>query len=232
MKASKRPKILEIIVSSLPDAIEAEAGGADRLEVVRELDAGGLTPPLELVRQIAAAVRIPLRVILREQDVMHLSGEAELDRLRSDAIEIAKLGVDGLVAGYLKDHGVDIDSMRAIAACVPGLRLTFHRAFDRMANPSQAIEQLKTIPQIDRILTNGGTGTWAERKSRLHYWQQLASPEITILVGGGLREAVIADLQDDKHIKEIHVGRAARIPRAAAGRVSREQVAQIKGSSA
>ena len=62
-----RAKILEVIVSSLEDAKQAEAGGADRLEVVRDLEVGGLTPDFQLVEQIAGAVRIPIRVMLREK---------------------------------------------------------------------------------------------------------------------------------------------------------------------
>lgn len=46
-----RSLILEVIVCSVTDALEAERGGADRTEVVRDLDRGGLTPYLDLVRQ-------------------------------------------------------------------------------------------------------------------------------------------------------------------------------------
>ena len=61
----KRP-LLEVIVQTLADAREAARGGADRLEVVRALEDGGLTPPLALVQEIAAEVSLPLRVMVRE----------------------------------------------------------------------------------------------------------------------------------------------------------------------
>ena len=57
--------VLEVIVESVADAREAARGGADRLEVVRALELGGLTPPLTLVREIAEAVSLPLRVMVR-----------------------------------------------------------------------------------------------------------------------------------------------------------------------
>ena len=60
--------LLEVIVQSVADAAEAEAGGADRLEVVREIERDGLTPPLDLVRSIIAATSLPLRVMVRESD--------------------------------------------------------------------------------------------------------------------------------------------------------------------
>jgi copper homeostasis protein CutC len=91
---------------------------------------------------------------------------------------------------------------------------------------------LKTFPQVDRILTIGGTGSWPERKFRLHHWQRCAHPEITILAGAGVLLPVIVELHRDPEISEIHIGRAARVPQETSGRVSRVQVAQLKGLSA
>ncbi|MBZ5592386.1 MAG: hypothetical protein LAP39_09125 [Acidobacteriia bacterium] len=58
--------LLEVIACSVADAVAAERGGAGRLEIVRALEAGGLTPLLSLVKEIVAAVSIPVRVMLRE----------------------------------------------------------------------------------------------------------------------------------------------------------------------
>lgn len=58
--------LLEVIACSVGDAVEAEKGGASRLEIVRDLGRGGLTPPLELVAEIKRAVNVPLRVMLRD----------------------------------------------------------------------------------------------------------------------------------------------------------------------
>ncbi len=60
------PMILEVIVQTVEDARAAARGGADRLEVVRDIASGGLTPSIELVRAIAAETPLPLRVMVRE----------------------------------------------------------------------------------------------------------------------------------------------------------------------
>ncbi len=73
--------VLEVIVCSAAEAIAAEKGGASRLEVVRELDRGGLTPSVELVQRIKETVDLPLRVMVRESDGYETSGEAEVRRL-------------------------------------------------------------------------------------------------------------------------------------------------------
>lgn len=231
MVHSKVIKVLEVIVSSLDDAIEAEEGGADRLEVVRDLDQGGLTPSSALVRQITSRIKIPVRVMLRENTSMALLNSTELQTLCRKASELATLGVDGLVMGFVLDGTVDLVALKTVAETVPQLKITFHRAFDILPDPIQTIRSLKTIPQVDRILTTGGPGSWPARKLRLHYWQRYAAPEITILAGAGLMDTVITDLRRDQQIREIHIGRAARIPHETGGRVSRIQVAQLKGRS-
>ena len=58
-----RGLFLEVIVCSVADAVAAEEGGADRLEVARAMDLSGLTPPIDLVREIQRAVRLPLRAM-------------------------------------------------------------------------------------------------------------------------------------------------------------------------
>ena len=219
-------------MDSLQDALEAEAGGADRLEVVRDLDQGGLTPDLTLVRQIAQAVSIPIRVMLRENGSMELRNEGELDVLCRDAAEISRIGVDGIVTGFIARNNVDLATLQRITDAGPRLNITFHRAFDDLPDPLEAIRTLKTLPQVDRILTVGGSGEWPHRRACLHEWQRRASPEIKILAGAGLQERVFQDLMADPCIGEIHIGRAARIPQENGGRVSRIQVAQLKGSSA
>jgi copper homeostasis protein len=50
-------EILEVIACSVADAIQAQQGGAGRLEVVSDLDRGGLTPSITLVRRCRAGFR-------------------------------------------------------------------------------------------------------------------------------------------------------------------------------
>jgi hypothetical protein len=59
---------LEVIATSVADAVAAEQGGADRLELVVDLSRGGMTPPAALVDEILGRVRIPIRVMVRETD--------------------------------------------------------------------------------------------------------------------------------------------------------------------
>jgi hypothetical protein len=87
MNTDKR--ILEVIACSVEDAVEAERGGATRLEVISRFDLGGLTPPLALVRDIRARVRLPVRVMLRESESFEVADAGERHRLCRLAGEFA-----------------------------------------------------------------------------------------------------------------------------------------------
>ena len=202
--------ILEVIACSVADAIEAEKGGAGRLEVVSALDRGGLTPSLELVRAIRDAVDLPLRVMVRESDGYETSGETEIEKLCAAAKEFSRLDVDGLVLGFLKGKTIDLELTGRVLAAAPRLRATFHHAFEDAANQLQAIREIKKLSQVDRILSHGGAGELEQRRQRLDDYVHAAAPEITIVAGGGIDSRAIALFRQTSAVREFHVGRAAR----------------------
>jgi copper homeostasis protein len=221
------PKILEVIVTSVHEAREAERGGADRLELVRDLASDGFTPSTDLIRNVIAAVSIPVRVIVRDR-IGFTTKAGDIVPLQARIEEICLLGIDGLVLGFLNDGGIDAGSVRAMLETTPECRVTFHRAFDEVRDPRCAFEQLHKIPQIDRVLTSGGSGTPGERADRLTEWQRIAGPNIAILAGGGLDAQSLPIFARQPTLREFHVGRAARIPAAPTGSVRRSRVACLR----
>jgi copper homeostasis protein len=219
---------LEVIATSLSEAIEAQAGGADRLELVRELDQDGLTPSLELVREIMAKVPLPVRVMVRENAGMAISGPRELALLQAQAAAFAQLSIDGLVLGWITANG-EVDAA-ALHTVLDGLTcpVTFHRAIEHVAHPLQAIQTLKQFPQIDRILTSGGPGPWPGRQARLLDLQAAAAPEIQILVAVGIAPDALAGVVEASEFHEVHVGRAVRQSQEVSGVVERQRVAALK----
>jgi copper homeostasis protein len=223
-------KFLEVIVTSVEDALEAEAGGADRLELVRALEVGGLTPELDVVRAVLQTVKIPVRVMLRETPSMSAGTAADCQLLLSHARTFAELPIDGVVAGFIREQQLDLDAMDELFRVAANCRVTFHRAFDELVDPLGSIQQLKRSSQVDRILTSGGEGNWTERRRLLINWQHVANRSIKLLVGAGLCRSVLLDLGRTPELHEVHVGRAARLPQSFAGRVDREAVQSLKSA--
>ena len=212
---------LEVIVCSVEDAVEAEAGGAHRLEMVSRLDVGGLTPTVELVRQIKAEVSLPLRVMVREN--VGFEGGDDVGALCETAVVMNEIGVDGLVLGFLRNGELDEQTLSKVLSSAPRLNATFHHAFEAAADKQRLIQALKKFPQIDRILAHGGQGDWSEKIERLISYQSIAMPAIRILVGGGLDPSVIKSIRGRSDLNEFHVGSAARED----GQVRRTRVAEL-----
>lgn len=221
---SKRA-VLEVIALDIEDAVAAQAGGADRLELVTDMAADGLTPSAETVAAIRAAVDIDLRVMLRLADGF---AAGDVDRLTRLAGRLREAGATEFVLGFLDPAGdVDLYAVERIAGVLHGCRWTFHRAIDRAADRDALRKQLGDFPGLDTYLTAGAAGgvdegmtvllAEARRRGEPGYEQQL-------LVGGGLRLEHVPGLLA-AGIDAFHIGGAAR-PSGWAGPVSAEAVAE------
>jgi copper homeostasis protein len=223
--------ILEIIVCTVEDAVAAERGGADRLEIISHYEVGGLTPPFDLVREITSTVKIPARVMLRESEPFVVTDEGEIERLRDAARAFARLPIDGLVLGYLREapggRSVDHDLVSSVLACAPNLKATFHRAFEELPDPTGAIGELKRHPQIDCVLSRGYGEAWAAELDRFIKWERAARPEMRMLLGGGTDKEAIKIFCKGSPIRAFHVGRAARAGGKSDGVVLAEAVREL-----
>jgi copper homeostasis protein len=220
--------ILEVIACSLEDAIAAEHGGATRLEVISDFERDGLTPPLDLVDAIAATVRIPIRVILRARADYASGHPADLTRLQEMATALTLRPIDGVVVGFLRAGRVDVPTVHTLLDAMPGLKATFHRAFEAADDPPSALRDIKTLAPVDCILTSGGRGAWHERVARLAALRVAALPEITVLVGGGVTADAIDEVCAATQIRAFHLGRAVREPASPAGVVRSDRVADLR----
>jgi len=115
------------------------------------------------------------------------------------------------VLGFLNDGEVDVELTQRVLACAPQLRATFHHAFEDAKDKLRAISEIKRLPQVDRILSHGGTDNLSLRVQRLAEYEQASAPELTILAGGGIDADAIVAIKRETRIREFHVGRAARL---------------------
>lgn len=206
---SKRA-VLEVIALDAEDAIAARAGGADRLELVVDMAADGLTPPVETFCRIRAAVDRSLRVMLRRADGF---AAGDVDVLVRTARELRQAGADEFVLGFLDDSGsADLPAVEALIAELDGCRWTFHRAIDRAADRDALRKQLADLPGLDTCLTAGSAdGVDAGLPTLLAEAARRGEPgyEPRLMVGGGLRLGHVPVLRA-AGIDAFHIGRAAR----------------------
>ncbi|MEU3089090.1 copper homeostasis protein CutC [Streptomyces massasporeus] len=206
---SKRA-VLEVIALGVEDAVAAQEGGADRLELVTDMAADGLSPSAATVAGIRRAVDISLRVMIRLADGF---AAGDVERLVRVAGELREAGAEEFVLGFLDAGGVvDLGAVERVVGVLDGCRWTFHRAIDRAADRDALRKQLDGMPGLDTYLTAGASGgvdeglpvlvMEAARQGQPGYEQHL-------LVGGGLRLDHVPTLLT-AGVDGFHIGGAAR----------------------
>jgi copper homeostasis protein len=214
---------LEIAVTSVADALQAEQGGAHTLEIMQDLLNGGLTPPLELARAVRDAVHLPLNVIVRPhaRDFVYTPDEADV--MLRDIAQLKPLGINSIVIGALKSDGhLDQALMGQFVEGAQPLPLTLHRALDVCVEPEKALESL--IGVVPRVLTAGPAPTAWEGRAAMRRWIALYGQHFRFVSSGGLTLEQLSEYVATVKADEYHLGGAARTN----GKVDSAQVQQLR----
>ena len=148
-------------MASVKAAIE---GGADRIELCRDLELDGLTPSQDTIREAVSLCHpagLLVHVLIRSREGNFVYDDTEVDKMAQEIRMAIDEGVDGVVIGALTPDGdIDVDACRRWIDVVrldngsPHCNVTFHRAFDVCNNPLEAMEQIAQLG-CNRILTSG-----------------------------------------------------------------------------
>ena len=205
--------LLEVCADSVRSAVEAQAGGADRIELCSGLVIGGLSPSVAMFEQVKKNVDIPVRVLLRPRFGDFCYDGYEFETLKEEVCLFREAGADGVVIGILKPDGrLDTDRMKELVECAKsesksGKRpcaVTFHRAFDVCRSPYEALRQCIELG-IDTILTSGQKDSAWNGRELLKELVREAAGEIEILAGAGISPEVIGKLADYAGVTSFHM---------------------------
>lgn len=196
--------LIEAAVDTAEAARAAVAAGADRLELCAELDAGGLTPPPDLLAQLRADVPVPIFAMVRPRGGDFVYSARERATMIDQAREMRRLGAAGLVLGGLRPDGsIDEGLLETLLAAARPLPVTFHRAIDRTAEPLAALEVL-IRHRVDRVLTSGGAPSAESGIPMLAAMVERATGRITVLPGGGVNGHNVMRIIRGTGAREIH----------------------------
>ena len=196
--------ILEVCVDSVESAINAECGGADRLELCGDLIVGGVTPSLALFDRIREKVNIPIHVLLRPRFGDFLYSEEELEILVRQAAMFHQAGADNLVIGCLTKEGrLDTDANARIIEAARTTPVNLHRAFDMCRDMDEALEDAKSLGIVS-ILTSGGCTSALEGLDTLNHLKQNAG-NIEIMAGAGITPESIRYMRENSCLSAFHM---------------------------
>ena len=201
---------LEICANSLQSAINAEEGGADRIELCENLSEGGTTPSYGLLLKTRQQVSIPIHVLIRPRAGDFLYSDLEFEVMKEDIKLCKELGFEGVVIGILKaDGSVDVERTRILTNLASPMTVTFHRAFDCCRYPEEALEEVIACG-CDLILTSGLKPTAEEGSDLLDKLIVQARDRIRIMPGSGIHSGNIGRLKE--HIRATEWHASAKVP--------------------
>jgi copper homeostasis protein len=197
--------VLEICCGSLEDALEAEAGGADRVELCSSLFFGGLTPSSGTIAEAKRRLRIPAIVMVRPRGGGFCYTEPEFGVMAADAEAAVTQGVAGLVFGVLTPDGaVDRARTKRLREIAGSRESVFHRAFDVTPDPFRALDELVDLG-ITRVLTSGQQDTVPEGLDLIKRLADYAGDRIQVMPGGGIKPFNFDDVVTRTGCRQIHV---------------------------
>jgi copper homeostasis protein len=224
------------------------AGGARRVELCLQPALGGLSPEPGQIRRARTVLQqqVEIGVLLRPRTGHFHYDTRECRTVLRGLGRAAESGADFAVLGALRPGPCGTEPDRPTLArwfreChTLGLAITFHRAFDELDRPWQALEWL--IDQgVQRVLSGGAPGGYhpgdgsghppsaAERQVRLEGLLQKAGTRIEVVVGGGIGPGtapeLVRALARRGGLWSLHSHSAVL----ARGQVSRARVARLVG---
>ena len=211
---------LEVCCGNIASVRAAIEGGADRIELCRDLELDGLTPSQEMIREAVSLCHqagLLVHVLIRSREGDFVYNDTEVEKMTEEIRMAAGEGADGIVIGALTPDG-DTDA----AACrkwINAVRLadgslhcnvTFHRAFDVCANPLEAIEQIAQLG-CNRILTSGqqpsaekGIPLLKQLVEKAKEISARSGRKFTILCGAGVNTQNAGTILKETGATEIH----------------------------
>ena len=195
---------LEVIAFTIESVLLAQQSGAHRIELCDNPAEGGTTPGYGMIKTAREKTPLLLYPIIRPRGGDFLYSDDEFEIMKRDVLLCKELGCDGVVIGLLQPDG-SVDKKRTavlVEAAYP-LGVTFHRAFDRVANPFEALEDI-IATGCERILTSGLKPTAAEGAEMLAQLVRQANDRIIIMPGSGIRAGNIVALARQTGAIEFH----------------------------
>ena len=193
--------IIEVCAESYEYAVKAEKAGADRIELCKDLHLDGLTPDYESAKKTIKQLNIPVFILIRPRGGDFVYSNEEFELMKSDIVKFKEMGCKGIVSGVLNsDNSIDIKKTKELVELSRPLEFTFHRAFDKVNNPLNEIENLIELG-IDRVLTSGQKDKAIDGLVLLKQLNSISKNRIKIMPGSGINKSNIVNFIN---FEEIH----------------------------
>jgi copper homeostasis protein len=202
---------LEIIGFDIESCIVAQEAGANRIELCSGPGEGGTTPSWSFIKSAREKLHIDLYVMIRPRGGDFLYSDDEFEIMKNDIAICKQLGCDGVVFGILNPDGkVDKVRCKELIDLAYPLEATFHRAFDRVDDPFEALEDIIELG-FERILTSGLVPKAIDSKQTIFELILQSAGRIIIMPGSGVNSGNIISIAESTGAKELHSSASVQV---------------------
>lgn len=198
--------LFEVCAGSVQDCINAQLGGADRVELNSALHLGGLTSSLAMLKLVKEKTSLKVICMDRPRAAGFCYDDVEIETMFEDAKILLENGADGISFGFLNsDATINVTETKKMVELIHQYQkeAVFHRAFDCVDDPMHAIKQLIDCG-VDRILTSGLQPTAMQGASVLEKLQSEFGNQIELLAGSGINANNIRALKEQTGLHQFH----------------------------
>ncbi|WP_338408961.1 copper homeostasis protein CutC [uncultured Flavobacterium sp.] len=195
---------LEIACFNSESALIAQKNGADRVELCANMRQGGTTPTFETIKHVRSQLHIDLYVMIRPRGGNFVYSNAEFEKMKNEIRALKKIQINGFVFGILnKDNSINKIQNSELVELAKPFPCTFHRAFDLVLNPLEALEKIIEC-DFQTILTSGNAPNVNNGMHQLEILVQKSNKRINIMAGGGLRSSNLGYLKSKTKATHFH----------------------------
>ncbi len=199
-------KRIEVCCGSYYDCIQAELGGAKRVELNSALHLGGLTPSVGSLVLTKKYTNLKVITMVRPRGAGFYYNDEDFQTMLLDVDSMLEYGADGIAFGCLDQEGnIHVEQTKQMIDKIKkkGKEVVFHRAFDCVSDPIQAIETLIDLG-VDRILTSGLQPKAMQGKDMIKKLQETYGDKIELLVGSGMNADNAKEMMEYTGVSQIH----------------------------
>ena len=179
-------KKVEIACCNLESVINANKGGASRIELFENLVDGGCTPSYGMIKKAKEISDIPIYVMIRPRGGHFIYSHEEMDIMKMDIEICQQLNADGIVLGILNENNeIDIDKCTELLSIWNYKPASFHRAFDETKDLEKSINTIIELG-FERVLTSGGKKTAVEGLDTILDLNRKYKHKVSIMAGSGI----------------------------------------------
>jgi copper homeostasis protein len=223
--------ILEVVVETCEDALEAEAGGADQVEVKADYLEYGLTPTAGMLAEICRRVSCDVLCMIRPHARSNTYSQYDIAAMIADIQTAKALPIKGFLLGCLTaDRQLDVKCLEQLKNAAGDLELHYHLAWELTQDPIKSLKQLVSLG-FSSVRTSGGdgiSGQAIDNVQRISEYADILQGDMDLYLAGGVTINNVKHLISETGISKVHSGSGVRVPETRTGKVVKDKVRLMK----